>query len=135
MRDRLRKTIVGLVAGLVAALALLGPVEANPDRYVFELLKAEVRQGSGVVIPVRLLDKETGKTVPDAVIFAMRVDMSPDDMASMVEKVELLPPQEPGLYRFRTSLTMPGRWRLSLAAKVQGAEGTVRAELIVSALP
>ena len=135
MCHRTCQRLAGLVAGVFAIVLLLSPVDANPSRYVFELVKPEIKHGNGVVIPVRLLDKETGKSVPDAIVFAIRLDMSPDNMASMVERVELLPPEEFGPHRFRTNLTMPGRWQLTLAAKVQGTEGTVRADLIVSALP
>ena len=40
---------------------------------------------------------------------------------------------EPGIYRFKAKLSMQGRWRLSLAAKVQGETGTVDDQLIVQA--
>jgi hypothetical protein len=35
---------------------------------------------------------------------------------------------EPGVYSFKTDLVMAGRWRLSLAAKVQGEHETVKGE-------
>jgi hypothetical protein len=40
---------------------------------------------------------------------------------------------EPGVYRFKTKLTMAGKWALSLGAKVQGETGTVENKLIVTA--
>ena len=50
-----------------------------------------------------------------------------------VTKVEQVPSTEPGIYRFKAHLGMQGRWRLSLAAKVEGETGTVEDKLIVRA--
>jgi hypothetical protein len=49
--------------------------------------------------------------------------------------LELLPSEEPGIYRFKANLTMAGGWQLSLAAKVQGDSGTVTDKLVLQALP
>ena len=108
---------------------------ADAKDYEFQLVQSEMKKGDGAIVAVRLINKKTGKPVPDAVIFAKRIDMAPDAMQEMTAPLEQLPSTEPGVYRFKTDLTMQGRWRLSLGAKVQGEEGTVEAKLVLEALP
>ncbi|MBN9247794.1 MAG: FixH family protein, partial [Hyphomicrobium sp.] len=64
-----------------------------------------------------------------------RIDMGPEAMGEMTAPLEAEPSKEPGVYRFKTNLTMEGRWALSLGAKVQGESGTVESKLIVTAAP
>lgn len=128
------------LAALAAAIGVLWaagntPAMADVKDYEFELVQSELKRGDGAIVAVRLLNKKAGKPVPDAVVFAKRLDMAPDGMASMEESLDPLPMTEPGVYRFRTNLTMAGRWQLSLAAKVQGEEGTIETKLILQVLP
>jgi hypothetical protein len=102
--------------------------------YEFQLVQNEARKGEAT-IAVRLLNKKTGKTVPDAVISAKRIDMAPDGMAEMATKIEQMSSTEPGVYRFKANLSMEGRWQLSLGAKVQGETGTVESKLVIKATP
>ena len=123
-----------------AALALLwsalaSPLHAGVQDYEFQLVQNEAKKGDGTVVSVRLVDKRTGKPVPDAVISAKRVDMAPDGMANMAGRIEQLPSTEPCIYRFKTNLSMEGRWQLSLAAKVQGEAGTVESRLVLKVVP
>lgn len=112
-------TLRALVAALpLAAIAL--PALADINDYEFRLVQSEIKQGNGVVVAVQLVDKRSGKPIPDAVIFAKRIDMAPDGMEMMASPIEAMPSTEPGTYRFKTNLTMEGGWRLSLGAKVQG---------------
>jgi hypothetical protein len=53
----------------------------------------------------------------------------------MASPLEQLPSTEPGVYRFKTNLSMQGKWQLSLGAKVQGENGSVESKLILMALP
>ena len=87
------------------------------------------------IVAVRLVNKRTGKAVSDAVIAAKRIDMAPDGMADMAGRIEQLPSTEPGVYRFKANLSMQGSWQLSLAAKVQGENGTVESKLVLKVLP
>ena len=132
----LRK-MCALFAALIGMLwvSLESPVLADVKDYEFQLVQSELKKGAGAIVAVRLVNKKTGKTVPDAVIFAKRIDMAPDGMATMAEALEPLPATEPGVYRFRTNLSMAGRWQLSLGAKVQGEAGAVEAKLVLRALP
>jgi hypothetical protein len=123
------------LALLITSLGASGPARAKADDYEFQLAGSAIKQGEGAIIAVRLVDKRTGKTVPDAVIFAMRLDMAPDGMETMTTPVEAIPSGEPGLYRFRANLTMEGGWRLSLAAKVQGEAETIESRLVLKATP
>ena len=102
--------------------------------YEFRLVKPEMKKGNAEVA-VRLVNKKSGEAVPDAVIFAKRIDMAPDGMETMASPLEQLPSTEPGVYRFKTNLVMQGRWQLSLGAKVQGEEGSVENKLVLRALP
>lgn len=123
-----------LTAALPLAFSTF-PAYADIKDYEFQLTRNELKRGDGVVVTVRLVDKRTGKAVPDAVIFASRIDMEPDGMATMASKLEPIPATEPGSYSFRTNLTMEGGWRLSLAAKVQGEDGTLEGRLVLKATP
>ncbi len=76
-----------------------------------------------------------GKPVPNAVIFATRLDMAPDGMETMKTTIEPMPSTEPGIYKFKAEVTMEGGWQLSLAAKVQGEIGTVENKLVIKATP
>jgi hypothetical protein len=122
--------LCGLLWGVCASAA-----RADVKDYEFQLVQSEMKKGDGVIVVVRLVNKKSGKPVPDAVIFAKRIDMAPDAMQEMTAPLEQLPSTEPGVYRFKTDLMMQGRWRLSLGAKVQGEEGTVEGQLVVKALP
>ena len=123
---------------LIAALPLMTvalPALAEIKDYEFRLTQSEFKQGNGVVITVRLIDKRSGKPVPDAVIFSKRLDMAPENMATMTTPLEPVENNEPGVYRFKTKLTMDGRWQLSVAAKLQGESGTLQGRLIIKAVP
>ena len=123
-----------LVAALIG-LSMMGAPKlafANIKDYEFELVAPTVQAGADRIVTVRLVNKKTGKAVPDAVIFASRLDMAPDGMQEMVTKVTPMPGQEPGTYRFKANFSMAGRWQLSLGAKVQGETGTVENKLVVT---
>jgi hypothetical protein len=107
------------------AVSLTGPVFAGANDYLFEPVKVEVKKGDDVVVSVRLKHKATGKPVADAVIVQTRIDMSPDAMGEMASPLTPVPSTEPGVYSFKTDLSMAGRWLLSIAAKVQGEAETV----------
>jgi hypothetical protein len=126
-----------------AAAALIGlglsgvvsPALAEIGDYEFQLVQTEIKKGDSAIVAVRLVDKRSGKAVPNAVIFAQRVDMAPDGMETMTAPIEQLPSTETGIYRFKANLMMAGGWRLSLGAKVQGETGTVENKLPFKAVP
>jgi hypothetical protein len=107
------------------AVNLTGNAFAGANDYIFEPVKAEVKKGDDVLVSVRLKHKATGKPVTDAVIVQTRIDMSPDAMGEMASPLTPVPSNEPGVYSFKTDLSMQGRWLLSIAAKVQGEPETV----------
>ena len=122
--------LIALACAGAASRALAGIAD-----YEFQLAQSEIKKGDATIIAVRLVDKRSGKLVPDAVIFTQRVDMAPDGMPTMTAPIEPLPSTEPGIYRFRASLTMAGGWRLSLGAKVQGETATLETKLVFKAMP
>ena len=123
-------------AGVITTLwvASASPLFAGVQDYEFQLVQNEAKKGDAIVA-VRLVNKRTGEAVSDAVIAAKRIDMAPDGMADMAGRIEQLPSTEPGVYRFKANLSMQGSWQLSLAAKVQGENGTVESKLFLKVLP
>src|SRR5712675_2234828 len=122
----LRAALIG-----VAMTGSVTVARADIKDYEFRLVDQTVKKGDAI-IAVRLIHKPDGKPVPDAVIFATRLDMAPDGMQEMATKVTPMPGTEPGTYRFKATFGMAGRWQLSLGAKVQGESGTVENKLVVT---
>lgn len=127
-------------AAAAALMTAVGPMLAAPawagiKDYEFQLVQKDVKASDNAEIAVRLLDKRSGKPVPDAVIFASRIDMEPDGMETMTSSISPLPSTEPGVYRFKIKLTMAGGWRLSLGAKIQGEADTLETKLQFKAMP
>jgi len=124
------------VLAAAASLALAGattPGFAAPNDYAFEPVKADVRNGTGSELAVRIVHKPTGKPVEGVVLFRTRLDMSPDSMGEMTAKHAAQPSQEPGVYKFRADLTMAGGWALKLMAKVPGEKETVQGTVVFQA--
>jgi YtkA-like len=117
----------------IAVIGSAGTAQADIKDYEFKLVEPTTAVGKDKVITVRLVNKTTGKPVPDAMIFATRLDMAPDGMPEMATKIAREPGGEPGSYRFKATFGMEGRWLLSLGAKVQGETGTVESKLVITA--
>jgi len=124
----LRVALIGIAMTGSATIA-----RADIKDYKFELVDQTVQAGPDKVITVRLMNTRTGKPVPDAVIFATRLDMAPDGMQEMATKIAAVPGGEPGTYKFKADVSMAGHWQLSLGAKVQGETGTVENKLVITA--
>ena len=110
-----------------------GSARAEIKDYEFKLAEPIVSVGKDKIVIVQLVNKNTGKLVPDAVIFASRLDMAPEGMPEMATKIAREPGGEPGSYRFKAAFGMEGKWLLSLGAKVQGEIGTVESKLVITA--
>src|SRR5262245_66633266 len=91
--------LLAAAAGIATALAATSALAGKND-YVFEPVAAEVKNGEGSQLAVRLTHKPTGKPVEGAIIFRSRLDMSPDAIGEMTAKLAAEPAQEPGIYRF-----------------------------------
>jgi len=131
----LKKTAAFAALIAIAWFACASPLRADVTDYEFQLVQNEVKTGDGGIVAVQLTNTKTGKPVPDAVIFATRIDMTPDSMPTMKAPIELLPSTEPGVYRFKVNLSMAGSWQLSIGAKIQGETGTVESKLVLKATP
>ena len=129
-RRILRAAAVGAALLALTATAALADIKD----YEFQLVDRELKQGEAV-IAVKLVHKPSGRPIPDAVIFAKRVDMGPDGMEAMTAPLEPLPATEPGVYRFKSYLGMAGNWALSLGAKVQGETESLETKLVFTASP
>jgi hypothetical protein len=123
---------VAICAATLTAAAC-SPSSAGPADYSFEPVTAAVKAAPGAELAVRLVDKKTGKPVDNAVIFKTRLDMSPDGMEGMEAKIEPAAPAGEGVYKFKSDLTMAGKWALKLEAKVQGEPETVTGTVIFNA--
>src|SRR5689334_9724635 len=130
--SNLKSAVAAVLVGL--AFSAASAAFAAMQDYEFQLVKNEVKKGDAV-IAVRLINKVTRKPVPDAVIFATRLDMAPEGMQEMVTKVTPIPSSEPGVYQFKANLSMAGGWQLSLGAKIQGETGSLENKLTLKALP
>ena len=131
------RTSRGLQAAFIgiAMAQSIAVARADIKDYKFELVDQTVQAGPDKVITVRLMNTKTGTPVPDAVIFATRLDMAPDGMQEMATEIAPMPGGEPGTYKFKAKFSMAGRWQLSLGAKVQGETGTVENKLVLKATP
>ncbi|UGX90928.1 FixH family protein [Bradyrhizobium barranii subsp. barranii] len=122
-------------AALAATLSLAASAAmAGAGDYAFEPVTPQMKKGEDVTLAVRLTNKQSGKPIPDAVIFKTRLDMAPDGMAEMESAVAPLPSREPGVYAFKTDLPMAGRYQMTLSVKVQGEPETVTGKVIVTAI-
>lgn len=133
MNKTIKQSALALVC--LTLISTTGFAFAAPEDYEFQLVAPEAKQGGGTLVSVKLIDKRTGKPVENAVIFTSQMDMQPEGMEGMTTQIEAMPTSEPGIYAFKTNLTMADGWRLSLAAKVQGEEGTIEGQLLVKAVP
>ncbi|WP_170255998.1 FixH family protein [Rhizobium laguerreae] len=123
-----------LLAGALVVGSATVSYAAAQD-YEFQPVSTDVKQGQGSLVSVRLVDKRTGKPVPDAVIFTTRMDMAPEGMEMMTTPVVAATSTEPGVYAFKSDFSMAGGWRFNLAAKVQGEPDTVEGEVVLKAAP
>jgi hypothetical protein len=120
-------------AFLMASILTAGYALAAPADYRFELVQAQAAGPGKTTVTVRLVHVPDNKPVAGAVLFESKSDMGPAGMADMPGKVNALPPDKPGLYRFQIETGMAGKWALNLGAKVQGETGTVRGTVIFDA--
>ncbi|MEW6644376.1 MAG: FixH family protein [Pseudomonadota bacterium] len=135
LSTKFRRALRAAFIAAAASSAVVAATAAHADirNYEFQLVDTTVQPGPDRVITVKLIDKTTGKPVPDAVIFASRLDMAPDGMQEMATRIVAVPAAEPGTYKFKATFGMAGRWQLSLAAKVQGETGAVESKLVIAA--
>ena len=125
----LQAALIGMALAGSAGIA-----RAEVKDYEFKLVEPTVTVGKDKIITVQLVNKKTGKPVPDAIIFATRLDMAPEGMPEMATKIAVdTAAADPGSYRLKATFGMEGKWQLSLGAKVQGEAGTVESKLVISA--
>ena len=125
----LQAALIGMALAGSAGIA-----RAEVKDYEFKLVEPTVTVGKDKIITVQLVNKKTGKPVPDAIIFATRLDMAPEGMPEMATKIAVdTAAADPGSYRLKATFGMEGKWQLSLGAKVQGETGTVESKLVISA--
>ena len=132
----MQPTIVFAARAALTGFAMcmtVSAASADIKDYEFQLVQPTIKVDPQAELAVRLVNKATGKPVADAVIFATPIDMAPDGMADMTPKIIAMRSSEPGIYKFKTNVSMVGRWQLSLGAKVQGETGTVEGKLVVKA--
>jgi YtkA-like len=80
----------------IATASSVTTAHADIKDYEFRLVDQTVQAGPDKTITVRLVNKTTGKPVAGAVIFATRLDMTPDGMQEMATKIAPMPGGEAG---------------------------------------
>ena len=126
-----------LIQGAFALAALLGaitPATAAQDAatkaaYHFTAQPTVLKAGVPTTFSVQIMSPDMSP-VTGAKVSATRVDMGPDGMAEMTTKVVAAGSTGSA---FTTTLPMPGRWAVSIEAKIPGEAAPVRGQVILEA--
>jgi hypothetical protein len=122
-----------LIAAAMLAATTASIAWADAGDYNFELAGPPVVSGAVTTVKVRLIHLPDKKPIADAVIFETRFDMGPDGMPTMTAPARALPDaSETGVYVFEVEPSMAGQWALTVAAKVQGEDETVRGNVTIT---
>lgn len=132
MTSRFMRAAMPAAAACFAAFNVTVALAGAKD-FEFQPVSADVKNGDGAELTVRLINKVTGKPVEGAVLFRTRLDMAPNAMAEMEAKHVAQPSTEPGVYRFKADLTMAGKWGLIIKAKVPGEADTIEGTVVFNA--
>jgi hypothetical protein len=128
-----RRATCVLVEAILALAAVSADSVADPKDYRFELVDKTVKAGAGALIQIRVINISTKNSVADADVRVNGLDMSPDGMAEMIAKATPMPSNNAAIHAFAADLAMPGRWALSLEAKVPGEPEPLRDKLLLRA--
>lgn len=129
-----------LTRGALVLAVLLGTATAaaaEPDTgvkpgYRFSVQPTRVKAGTPSTFTVQVLSPDK-VPIPDARIADTRLDMSPDGMAEMTAPIKPTGSGSPGGQVFATTLSMVGRWAVTLEAKVPGEAEPVRGQVVLEA--
>lgn len=126
--------VSALLAGVSPAVA----GSATADGYRFELTGPAVPAGAGQhSVSVRLLRASDSKPVSGAAITNIRLNMGPENMASMTAPVQETPNTQPGVYTFSFDDSMVwaerAKWALTITAKARGESKPVTGSVIFQA--
>lgn len=129
-----------LIQGAFALVALFGattPAAAGQDAatkaaYHFTAQPTAVKAGAPTTFTVQIMSPDMSP-VTGAKVSATRVDMGPDGMAEMTGKIAAADSADPSRYGFSTILSMPGRWAVSIEAKIPGQAAPIRGQVILEA--
>jgi YtkA-like len=124
----MRKTMFVALAIVTFAAA---SAFAAPKDYAFTAVSATVGKGDGVIVSIRLTKK--GKPFAGAEIVKSEISMAPDGMEDMQSSLTPVPASEPGVYAFKTDLTMAGRWLLIVSAKIPDEPKPIFAKVVFQA--
>lgn len=108
------------------------PASTAHGNYRWEAVNPMVAEGPNQPITVRLVGPD-GKTVRDATVAKLRLDMAPDDMAAMDTPLRPDPGAEPGTFGYRADLSMAGQWALHISGTVPGHSQAVEDSVIFTA--
>lgn len=129
-----------LIQGALALVALFGAITtaaAGQDAdakaaYHFTAQPMAVKAGAPTTFTVQIMSPDRSP-VTGAKVSATRVDMGPNGMAEMTGKVVAAGSADPSRYAFSTTLSMPGRWAVSIEAKIPGQAAPIRGQVILEA--
>jgi hypothetical protein len=123
-------SVTSLVLGILPPLSGNG-IAAALD-YRFELAGPIVKSANPSLVKIRLIHISDGKPIPAAIVINSKFDMRPEGMDTMTAPVKSVPSADPAVYQFKVQPSMPGKWAIDIAAKVQGETETVRGTVTVS---
>jgi Cu(I)/Ag(I) efflux system membrane fusion protein len=130
MRNSLTSMIAAAILVIVASVVLSAFGQAG---LTWHLLTANVPANVQTRIRVQLVDGAGKPFARTVTLLSSRIDMGPDNMPTMTAPLRTLPSKEPGTIAFETNLYAPGRWALSLSAKVDGVPKPVTGTVVISA--
>jgi hypothetical protein len=135
-----RRALGGHVLGILgAALVSLTPIAcaANPSQdYRLEVTDQPVAVGAHSEFNVKLVRLPTGEAVEGATITESHLEMTMPHYAhkgpmpqstEMTGQVKVLGTPTPGLYRLMGDVSMPGTWKLDIAATIPGETQAIEA--------
>lgn len=128
------KNLTPLTLLVIMALGMVaGSVSAESSVYRFEAVEPTIKVGETSEMDVRLTEAATGKPITNASITAIRLDMGPDNMASMAAPVKQTSSPQPGIYHFVGNVMAQGQWALRLTANVPGEKEAISGVVVFKA--
>ena len=130
MRNSFLMTLAAAMVAIVASVVLSAFSQAG---VAWKFLDANVSANATSQIRVQLIDGAGLPVKKTVAILSSRIDMGPDGMPTMTAPLRVLLSTTPGTVTFETNLPAPGRWSLSLSAKVPGVPKPVTGGAVVTA--